>query len=50
MISATLNSNCKYLITEDMTDGQIIDNKLTIINIYSTKNTKKYSKEIAKSL
>jgi predicted nucleic acid-binding protein len=34
MIASALNSGCKYLLTEDMADGQIIDNKLTIINIY----------------
>jgi hypothetical protein len=35
MIASALNSDCRYLITEDMADVQIIDNKLTIINIYS---------------
>jgi predicted nucleic acid-binding protein len=34
MIAAALESNCKYLISEDMQDGLIIENKLTIINIY----------------
>jgi len=34
MITSALNSNCKYLITEDLADGQIIDNTLTIINIF----------------
>jgi putative PIN family toxin of toxin-antitoxin system len=42
MIAAAFDSNCKYLITEDMADGQIIDNKLTLINIYSENNDKKY--------
>jgi putative PIN family toxin of toxin-antitoxin system len=42
MVAAALDSNCKYLITEDMADGQIIDNKLTLINIYSENNVKKY--------
>jgi predicted nucleic acid-binding protein len=36
------NSITKYFITEDMADGQIIDNRLTIVNIYSEKNIKKY--------
>jgi predicted nucleic acid-binding protein len=42
MLVSALNSDCKYFITEDMSDGQIIDNSLTIINIYSEKNIIKY--------
>jgi predicted nucleic acid-binding protein len=42
MLASALNSDCKYFITEDMADGQIIDNKLTIVNIFSEKNIKKY--------
>ena len=42
IIVSALNSNCEYLITEDMVDGQIIDKKLTIVNIYSESNKKKY--------
>jgi predicted nucleic acid-binding protein len=42
MIASALNSGCKYLITEDLADGQIIYDKLTIINIYSEENMKKY--------
>ena len=42
MLASALNSDCKYFITEDMADGQIINNKLTIVNIYSEKNIKKY--------
>jgi len=42
IIAAALNSNCEYLITEDMADGQLIDKKLTIINIYSESNIKKF--------
>ena len=38
MIASALNSGCKYFITEDLSDWHIIDNKLTIINIYSEKN------------
>ena len=34
MIVAALEANCKYLISEDMQDGLIIDKKLKIINIY----------------
>ena len=42
MLVSALNSNCKYFITEDLADGQILDKKLTVINIYSEKNIKKY--------
>ena len=42
MIVSAINSGCKYLITEDMANGQIIDNKLTIINIYLEDNYRKY--------
>jgi predicted nucleic acid-binding protein len=38
MIASALNSDCKYLITEDLSDGQRIYDKLTIVNIYSEKN------------
>ena len=34
MVVAALDSNCKYLITEDMQDGLIIEDKLQIVNIY----------------
>jgi predicted nucleic acid-binding protein len=34
MVASALDSDCKYLITEDMADGQIIEGKLTILNIY----------------
>jgi predicted nucleic acid-binding protein len=34
MVVAALEANCKYLISEDMQDGLIIDNKLQIVNIY----------------
>ena len=33
MVSAAIESNCKYLVSEDMQDGLIIDNKLQILNI-----------------
>ena len=31
-IASALENNCKALYTEDMQDGQIIEDKLTIIN------------------
>ncbi|GHU55087.1 ribonuclease VapC [Clostridia bacterium] len=34
MLASAINSDCKFIFTEDMQDGQIIDNKLTIKNIY----------------
>jgi predicted nucleic acid-binding protein len=34
MVVAALEANCKYLISEDMQDGLIINNKLQIVNIY----------------
>ena len=34
MIVAALEADCKYLISEDMQDGLIIDQKLQIVNIY----------------
>ena len=34
MVVAALDAGCKYLITEDMQDGLVIDNKLQIVNIY----------------
>jgi predicted nucleic acid-binding protein len=44
MIVSALNSNCGYLLTEDLTDGQIIENKLTIVNIFLKGNLEKYLK------
>jgi predicted nucleic acid-binding protein len=44
MIVSALNSNCDYLLTEDLADGQIIEEKLTIINIFSKENIEKYLK------
>jgi predicted nucleic acid-binding protein len=38
MVAAALEANCKYLISEDMQDGLIIDNKLQIVNIYEHAN------------
>ena len=34
MVVAALDADCKYLISEDMQDGLVIDKKLQIINIY----------------
>ena len=39
MIASALNSHCKYLLTEDMADRQIIDGSLILVNIYSQKNS-----------
>ena len=35
MIASALLSECKYFLSEDLSDGQIIENKLKIVNIYS---------------
>jgi predicted nucleic acid-binding protein len=37
VVSSALNSNCKYLITEDMSNNQLIENKLLITNIFKSK-------------
>jgi predicted nucleic acid-binding protein len=42
MIVSALNSDCDYLLTEDMANGQTIDHKLTIVNIFLTTNAEKY--------
>jgi len=34
MAAAALEADCKYLISEDMQDGLVIENKLQILNIY----------------
>jgi predicted nucleic acid-binding protein len=34
MIVSALNSGCDYLLTEDMADGQVIENKLNTVNIF----------------
>jgi predicted nucleic acid-binding protein len=44
MIVSALNSNCDYLLTEDLADGQIIENKLRIVNIFLKENVEKYLK------
>ena len=35
IISAALDANCNYLLSEDLSDGQIIENRMKIINIYA---------------
>ncbi|MCL1946671.1 MAG: PIN domain-containing protein [Chitinivibrionia bacterium] len=42
MIASALNFDCKYIMTEDLADGQVINDKLTIVNIYSEQNIVKY--------
>jgi len=42
MVASALGSNCKYLITEDLADGQVIANKLTIINVFEGRNIQTY--------
>lgn len=34
MIASALESGCQYLLSEDMADSQIIENKLTIKNVF----------------
>jgi len=34
MIASALESNCQYLLSEDMADGQVIDSIVTIKNIF----------------
>jgi predicted nucleic acid-binding protein len=35
MVVAALKANSKYLVTEDMQDGLVIDSTLTILNIFN---------------
>ena len=35
ILSAALDNNCKYVFSEDLQDGQILEGKLTIINPFS---------------
>jgi predicted nucleic acid-binding protein len=35
MLQAALATECKYIFTEDMQNGQIIEGQLTIINIFT---------------
>jgi predicted nucleic acid-binding protein len=34
IIASALEGNCQYLLSEDMADGQLIERKLTIKNIF----------------
>ena len=36
IIASALDSNCRYLFSEDMADGQIIEGSLTIKNVLSS--------------
>jgi predicted nucleic acid-binding protein len=40
MISSALENDCRYLLTEDMSDGHIIENKLKIVNIFKDTHNK----------
>jgi predicted nucleic acid-binding protein len=35
MIASALESGCEYLLSEDMADGQVIENSLTVRNIFA---------------
>ena len=35
IIASALEHDCQYLLTEDMADGQLIDGRLTIKNIFA---------------
>jgi predicted nucleic acid-binding protein len=39
IIASALESNCEYLFTEDLTDGQVIGNKLKIVNVFNHVTT-----------
>jgi predicted nucleic acid-binding protein len=34
IIASAIESNCEFLISEDLTDGQIVSDKISILNIY----------------
>jgi predicted nucleic acid-binding protein len=38
MIASALEHDCSYLLTEDMADGQVIEGRLTIRNIFADEN------------
>jgi len=38
MIASALENDCRYLLSEDMADGQIIDGRLIIQNIFAHEN------------
>jgi predicted nucleic acid-binding protein len=35
MVASALENDCEYLLSEDLADGQVIENSLTIRNIFS---------------
>jgi predicted nucleic acid-binding protein len=35
MVASALETDCKYLFSEDMSDGQVIEDRLTIKNIFA---------------
>jgi len=35
IVASALGSGCKYLFSEDMSDGQVIDNNLEIVNVFT---------------
>ncbi|MDR1014440.1 MAG: PIN domain-containing protein [Coriobacteriales bacterium] len=35
IVASALESGCEYLVSEDLTDGQRIEGKLTIVNVYA---------------
>jgi predicted nucleic acid-binding protein len=39
IIASALESGCRYLLSEDMTDGQIIEDDLVIRNIFANDKT-----------
>jgi predicted nucleic acid-binding protein len=39
IIASALEGNCRYLLSEDMADGQVIEGRLTIQNIFAHENS-----------
>jgi predicted nucleic acid-binding protein len=39
IIASALEGDCQYLLSEDMTDGQVIEKRLTIRNIFAHENS-----------
>jgi predicted nucleic acid-binding protein len=39
IIASALEGNCRYLLSEDMADGQVIEGRLTIKNIFAHENS-----------
>jgi predicted nucleic acid-binding protein len=35
VVASAIETNCRYILTEDMTDGQVIEGTLTVRNIFS---------------